>query len=437
MSRTYDKLKKRRRADGSEEPPDLDSLDLFSYAKAKEKNQIAQPPPADPPPADPPPKKKPRPKKPKQAPPPPPPPPEEPEPVFGGPTQPIEPIEEPGEEAREVPSFSPAERRMGKTPAFEPPAEEELAGAESEVGAGTEEQQPVAAEDAMEFPPPEEETVRGGPASAEEETPPVEPGPVLEEQPMAPPAREELEPEGPLLQPGRPLRPGGISPLTGRLLPQTPPPSHSGILTGAAVVLVGALIIGALYGVVKGIAKAVAGRPARGQVARTVEPAPPASVLDFESAKPPAPRPAARPPRPPGTLSLSAPGANVTVEGRVHIVVFNKGLFEGGVKLSKEAERQLSKLAQQLAPHGKNASITVIGCTDNVKLSAKSRYRDNRELGLLRAGEVARFLQAEGGLPAGAFQTLSYGTQWSPYPNDTPENRARNRTAVLRVSLRK
>lgn len=462
MSRTYDNLKRRRRTDGTEEPPDLGNLELFAFAKEKEQHQPAEPAAPQPPspeqesaPSEParaePPPRKPRARKPKGLPPPPipPPPAEAPEPEFGGPTRRIEYIEESAEEPASLIS---AARQMEDAETFEPPVGDEAAVAEPAT------REEPADDRAMEFPPQDEEPVEGvereslppGEPAEEplelsgaprDEAPAFEPEPVFRQEPAELEPEDEPESEAPLLRPGRPLRAGGISPLTGVPRPAEAAPDHSAVVLGAAIVLLGALLIGALYGVVRGIARSVSRKPVAVQAAKVEPPAPepPASVMDFNPAPAakagPAPKPA--PARPPGELSLSAPGAKVTVEGRVQIVVFSEGLFEGGVTLGRNGRRQLARLAGQLAPHAKNVSVTVIGCTDNVKLSPKSKYKDNRELGLLRAGEVARFLQAEGGLPAAAFQTLSFGTQWSPYPNDTPEDRARNRTAVLRISLRK
>jgi outer membrane protein OmpA-like peptidoglycan-associated protein len=40
------------------------------------------------------------------------------------------------------------------------------------------------------------------------------------------------------------------------------------------------------------------------------------------------------------------------------------------------------------------------------------------------------------GLPEQSISTVSYGAEWAPHPNDTPANRARNRTVVLKISMR-
>jgi flagellar motor protein MotB len=124
----------------------------------------------------------------------------------------------------------------------------------------------------------------------------------------------------------------------------------------------------------------------------------------------------------------------VTVEGSEKVVVFEWGLFASGAKLSREGEKMLSRIGRQLSPRAKTISITVVGCTDNMPVSGKKEYKDNQALGLTRAAAALRVLQSSSGIPAAAFKTFSHGAEWSPFPNDTAENRARNRTVVLRIS---
>jgi flagellar motor protein MotB len=131
-----------------------------------------------------------------------------------------------------------------------------------------------------------------------------------------------------------------------------------------------------------------------------------------------------------------APNARVTHAAKAHVVQFDDGVFLGATRIKPQAAQALRSLAKQLAPYGRRARITVIGCTDNTPLNPGSRFRDNTELGLARAREVVDFLKAAGPLPAAEFEVLSYGERWVPYPNTTPEGRAKNRTVVLRISIK-
>ena len=124
----------------------------------------------------------------------------------------------------------------------------------------------------------------------------------------------------------------------------------------------------------------------------------------------------------------------VTVEGREKVVVFESGVFASGAKLSREGSALLSKVGRQLAPRAKNISVTVVGCTDNVPVSGKKEFKDNKALGLMRAAAALQILQSSSGIPTASFKTVSYGTEWSPFPNDSAANHARNRTVVLRIT---
>jgi flagellar motor protein MotB len=46
---------------------------------------------------------------------------------------------------------------------------------------------------------------------------------------------------------------------------------------------------------------------------------------------------------------------------------------------------------------------------------------------------VVEHLRATTGLPLSLFSVSSLGETQAPYPNDTPENAARNRTVELRI----
>jgi outer membrane protein OmpA-like peptidoglycan-associated protein len=52
----------------------------------------------------------------------------------------------------------------------------------------------------------------------------------------------------------------------------------------------------------------------------------------------------------------------------------------------------------------------------------------------MRAIAALQVLQSSSGIPKAAFKTISYGAEWSPFPNNSDVNRARNRTVVLRIT---
>jgi flagellar motor protein MotB len=133
-------------------------------------------------------------------------------------------------------------------------------------------------------------------------------------------------------------------------------------------------------------------------------------------------------------VDLKVAGVSTRVENGEVTLYFDNGLFADALVLSAEGKAVLKRLADRMRPHAAGLSIKVIGCTDNIPVARKGRFKDNRALGLARADVVVKYFQTTGELPAGVFTIESYGAQWSPYPNDSPVSRARNRTAVLRVS---
>jgi flagellar motor protein MotB len=133
-------------------------------------------------------------------------------------------------------------------------------------------------------------------------------------------------------------------------------------------------------------------------------------------------------------MSLGGKGVIVTAEGDEKVIFFESGLFASGSKLNREGEFMLANIGRQLAPRSHSVSITVIGCTDNMPVSSHKEYKDNQSLGFMRAIAALQVLQSSSGIPTAAFKTISYGAEWSPFPNNSDVNRARNRTVVLRIT---
>jgi flagellar motor protein MotB len=262
------------------------------------------------------------------------------------------------------------------------------------------------------------------PTAVEIETPssPVEPEAV-------PPVAEIQEPS-PQYEPVKTSEPlyRGLSPLAGVRPPPREDDRRAVII--AVVAVCGLLVMAFLVvGISRGLSRA---KPV--EVARSVQE--PAEVV---TPKPAEVKPVQQKVRPAAaavakSVELGGKGMVVTAEGSEKVFVFESGVFASGSKLSREGESMLSKVGRQLAPRAKNISVTVVGCTDNVPVSGKKEYKDNKALGLMRAAAALQVLQSSSGIPTAAFKTVSYGAEWSPFPNDTAASRARNRTVVLRIT---
>jgi flagellar motor protein MotB len=129
-------------------------------------------------------------------------------------------------------------------------------------------------------------------------------------------------------------------------------------------------------------------------------------------------------------LNLSLQGVQVTpVDGSLQ-VSFERGLFLFETYLSAEGLKMLTQLGQQLEPQANAIHITIIGFHDDTE-------RDGYfSIGLLRALRVYDHLLASTQLAGSAFTLQPQGERPAPYPNDLPENRARNRTVMLIITVR-
>ena len=120
-----------------------------------------------------------------------------------------------------------------------------------------------------------------------------------------------------------------------------------------------------------------------------------------------------------GQLSVSL------VNGRLVINMPQDILFgSGSASLSREGERALLEVASVLREF-RDRHFQVEGHTDNVPIST-SRFPSNWELSSARAVSVVHVLQA-GGVTPTSLSGAGYGEFHPISPNDTRENRAKNR----------
>ncbi|MFQ5588213.1 MAG: flagellar motor protein MotB [Nitrospiria bacterium] len=98
--------------------------------------------------------------------------------------------------------------------------------------------------------------------------------------------------------------------------------------------------------------------------------------------------------------------------------------FSGESRLRSEAEEALDEIVRitQAAEY----DIQVGGHTDNQPISTP-RYKSNWDLSVARAGSVVRYMLKDGKLKPKRFSVVGYGDTRPLVPNDTPENRAKNR----------
>lgn len=142
----------------------------------------------------------------------------------------------------------------------------------------------------------------------------------------------------------------------------------------------------------------------------------------------------AQPAKKPPEVKISVPGVLVDTKDDQVVLIFETGLFLQQTELRPESKSKLDLLADQLKPYIGKIQVNIEGHTDAIPISRGWIYRDNISLGMQRAVTVIDYLRLKGQLPAKMFKASSVGEQQAIYPNDTPNNRLRNRTVVIRIT---
>lgn len=124
--------------------------------------------------------------------------------------------------------------------------------------------------------------------------------------------------------------------------------------------------------------------------------------------------------------------------------IFNSEvLFQpGSATLSPAGEAEIANIAGILRtiaadiPEGIDWVIRVDGHTDNIPVSAGSRFDDNWELSQARALSVVRFMSSDLGIDPRRLAANGFGEYQPLNPANTPEARAQNRRIELKLTER-
>jgi chemotaxis protein MotB len=112
-------------------------------------------------------------------------------------------------------------------------------------------------------------------------------------------------------------------------------------------------------------------------------------------------------------------------ENRMIIALGDKILFDPGKTdlkpEGKDALKQVSEVLKEL----QNRNFQVAGHTDNIPIKSK-KFRSNWDLSTARAVEVVNFMMSSG-LDGKRLSAAGYADESPVAPNDTPENKAKNR----------
>lgn len=122
----------------------------------------------------------------------------------------------------------------------------------------------------------------------------------------------------------------------------------------------------------------------------------------------------------------------IETEGtKVIIHIMEKASFDSGLaEIREEFEPVLAKISGLI--DNNSGDVTVSGHTDNVPIRT-SRFRSNWELSTSRAVSVAHALLAESTIDRARVQVTGHADTKPRAPNDTPEDRARNRRVEISI----
>lgn len=123
--------------------------------------------------------------------------------------------------------------------------------------------------------------------------------------------------------------------------------------------------------------------------------------------------------------------ANITVDDKAVKIVLNPEVFfeSGSATISLGTQHALDSLIQPLSQFPNE--IIVEGHTDNIPVKG-GRYGSNWELSVARAVSVIDFFTARG-IAAKQMVAGGYGEYHPAFPNDTAENRAKNRRIEITI----
>ena len=112
-------------------------------------------------------------------------------------------------------------------------------------------------------------------------------------------------------------------------------------------------------------------------------------------------------------------------ENRMIVRLGDKILFDPGKTELKPEGKDALKQVTVVLKDLPNRNYQVAGHTDNIPIKSK-RFRSNWDLSTARAVEVVDFMMASG-LEPKRLSAAGYADQSPVAPNDTPENKAKNR----------
>ncbi|MEK7355976.1 MAG: OmpA family protein [Bdellovibrionota bacterium] len=109
----------------------------------------------------------------------------------------------------------------------------------------------------------------------------------------------------------------------------------------------------------------------------------------------------------------------------------NKLFSAGSAEISDDSAAALDRVGELLKESGRN--LIVEGHTDDLPIRSE-KYPTNWELSAARATKIVRYLMAVHKISGERLTAVAYADQKPVAPNDSPENRARNRRIEIMIT---
>jgi flagellar motor protein MotB len=133
------------------------------------------------------------------------------------------------------------------------------------------------------------------------------------------------------------------------------------------------------------------------------------------------------------TLTNIPKGITASIEGESVLLTFDEGLFDHGTHFKLGAKSRLEVLAKRLSQASEPLQITVVGYADDDRTFLQWTAKWESSLALERAAAVVDYFIELGVFRPANASAVSGDGRNRPFPSDSLQNRARNKTVVVRV----
>jgi len=131
---------------------------------------------------------------------------------------------------------------------------------------------------------------------------------------------------------------------------------------------------------------------------------------------------------------ITIPGISMEQKKNEITILFNEGLFNQGDNLKPYQLITLDNISQTLTPYAGKILVKIFGSTDNTPISFSNAFKTNEDLSISRAKAVFDRVYESSRIPREDLMIGSLSESNTLFPNDTPENRKKNRTVFIKIS---